>query len=135
MKETYEMCRIIKQLMTSNSMDTRIYYATSDDLFFDWLTSLVTFFDKTLYSPRVKSCEVNKYYIHCALHRARWVLYTYWLGMRVIALLLYSRYQLPVLSESTPRTKLIQRGQKKLYYPNIKCFIILNNCAIQNSKL
>jgi hypothetical protein len=52
MKETYEMCRIIKQLMTSNSMDTRIYYATSDNLFFDWLTSLVTFFDKTLYSPR-----------------------------------------------------------------------------------
>jgi hypothetical protein len=25
-KETYKMCHIIKQLMTFNSMDTRIYY-------------------------------------------------------------------------------------------------------------
>ena len=34
----------------------------------------------------------------------------------------------------------VQRGQLTCYYPNIKstvskCFIILNNCAIQNSKL
>jgi hypothetical protein len=34
-----------------------IYYMTSDNVFFDWLTSLVTFFDKTLYSTRKKSRE------------------------------------------------------------------------------
>jgi len=28
---------------------------TSDNVFSDWLTSLITFFDKTLYSPRVTS--------------------------------------------------------------------------------
>jgi len=27
---------------------------TSDNVFSDWLTSLVTFFDKTLYSPRAR---------------------------------------------------------------------------------
>ena len=32
---------------------------TSDNVFSDWLTSLVTFFDKTLYSTRKKSLEVN----------------------------------------------------------------------------
>jgi hypothetical protein len=32
---------------------------TSDNVFSDWLTSLVTFFDKTLYSTRKKSREVN----------------------------------------------------------------------------
>ena len=32
---------------------------TSDNVFSDWLTSLVTFFAKTLYSTRKKSREVN----------------------------------------------------------------------------
>ena len=35
------------------------YYMTSDNVFSDWLTSLVTFFDKTLYSTRKKSRELN----------------------------------------------------------------------------
>ena len=35
------------------------YYMTSDNVFSDWLTSLVTFFDKTLYSTCKKSREVN----------------------------------------------------------------------------
>jgi hypothetical protein len=36
-----------------------IYYMTSDNVFSDWLTSLVTFFDKTLYSTCKKSRELN----------------------------------------------------------------------------
>ena len=32
---------------------------TSDNVFSDWLTSLETFFDKTLYSTRRQSREVN----------------------------------------------------------------------------
>ena len=32
---------------------------TSDNVFSDWLTSLVTFFDKTLYSTRKKLRELN----------------------------------------------------------------------------
>ena len=39
--------------------NNNVYYMTSDNVFSDWLTSLVTFFDKTLYSPRVTSREVN----------------------------------------------------------------------------
>ena len=39
--------------------DKTFYYMTSDNVFSDWLTSLVTFFDKTLYSTRRKSREVN----------------------------------------------------------------------------
>jgi hypothetical protein len=35
------------------------YYMISDNVFSDWLTSLVTFFDKMLYSHRVTSREVN----------------------------------------------------------------------------
>ena len=35
------------------------YYMTPDNVFSDWLTSLVTFFDKTLYSTRKKSQELN----------------------------------------------------------------------------
>ena len=35
------------------------YYMTSDNVFSDWLTSLVTFFDETLYSMHNKSREVN----------------------------------------------------------------------------
>jgi len=38
----------------------------SDNVFFDWLTSLVTFFDKMLYSPRVTSREVDITFIHLA---------------------------------------------------------------------
>ena len=33
--------------------NNNVYYMTSDNVFSDWLTSLVTIFDKTLYSPRV----------------------------------------------------------------------------------
>jgi hypothetical protein len=36
-----------------------IYYMTSDNVFSDWLTSVVTFFNKTLYSTCKKSRKVN----------------------------------------------------------------------------
>ena len=39
--------------------DKMFHYMTSDNVFSDWLTSLVTFFDKTLYSTRKKSGELN----------------------------------------------------------------------------
>ena len=48
------------------------------------------------------------------------IVYTYWLDMRVIALLLSSRYQL--LSEATPRTIVVTEGDNKsdiTMYPNI----------------
>jgi hypothetical protein len=64
------------------------------------------------------------------------IVYTYWLGIRVIALLLSPRYQL--LSEAMPRTIVGTEGTIKVPLPEYqvyKCFIILNNCAIQNSKL
>jgi hypothetical protein len=59
--------------------------------------------------------------------------------MRVITLLLSPRYQL--FSESMPRSIVETEGAIKVlfsYYPEYqvyKCFIILNNPAIQNSKL
>jgi len=40
-------------------IDLCFYYMTSDNVFSDWLTSLVMFFDKTLYSPRKKSRQVK----------------------------------------------------------------------------
>jgi hypothetical protein len=58
------------------------------------------------------------------------------LTMRVIALLLSPRYQL--FSEATPRKTVGTEGTIKVLLPKYqvyKCFIILNNCAIQNSKL
>ena len=64
------------------------------------------------------------------------ILYTSWLGMRVISLLLSPRYQL--FSEATPRKIVGTDGTIKVLLPEYqvyKCFIILNNCAIQNSKL
>jgi hypothetical protein len=57
-------------------------------------------------------------------------------GMRVIALLLSPRYKL--FSEATPRKIVGTEGTIKVLLPEYqvyKCFIILNNCAIQNSKL
>ena len=56
--------------------------------------------------------------------------------MRVIALLLSPRYQL--FSEATPRKIIDKEGTINVILPEYqvyKCFIILNNCAIQNSKL
>ena len=56
--------------------------------------------------------------------------------MRVIALLLSPRYQL--LPKATPRTIVGTEGTTKVLLPEYqvyRCFIILNNCAIQNSKL
>ena len=57
--------------------------------------------------------------------------------MRVIALLLSPRYQL--FSEAMPRKIVGTEGTIKVLllpeYQVYKCFIILNNCAIQNSKL
>ena len=56
--------------------------------------------------------------------------------MRVIALLLSPRYQL--FSEAKPRNIVGTEGTIKVLLPEYqiyKCFIILNNCAIQNSKL
>jgi hypothetical protein len=56
--------------------------------------------------------------------------------MRVITLLFPPRYQL--LPEATPRTIVGTEGTTKVLLPEYqvyKCFIILNNCAIQNSKL
>jgi hypothetical protein len=64
------------------------------------------------------------------------ILYTYWLGMRVITLLLSPRYQL--FSEATPRNIVGTEGTIKVLLPEYqvyRCFIILNNCTIQNSKL
>ena len=55
--------------------------------------------------------------------------------MRVIALLLSPMYQL--LPEATPRTIVGTEGTTKVLLPEYQvymCFIILNNCAIQNSK-
>ena len=48
---------IVVWTIVSNKKE--MYYMTSDNVFSDWLTSLVTFFDKTLYSSRKKSREVN----------------------------------------------------------------------------
>ena len=56
--------------------------------------------------------------------------------MRVITLLLCPRY--PLLSEAMPRTIVGTERTIKVLIPKYqvyKCFIILNNCAIQNSKL
>jgi hypothetical protein len=56
--------------------------------------------------------------------------------MRVIALLLFPRYQL--FSEATPRNIIGTEGTIKVLIPEYQVyeyFIILNNCAIQNSKL
>jgi uncharacterized protein with PQ loop repeat len=64
------------------------------------------------------------------------ILYTYWLGMRVITLLLSPMYHL--FSEATPKKIVGTEGEIKVILPEYqvyKCFKILNNCAIQNSKL
>ena len=56
--------------------------------------------------------------------------------MRVISLLFSPRYQL--FSEATPRKIGGTEGTVKVLLPEYqvyKCFIILNNCVIQNSKL
>ena len=55
--------------------------------------------------------------------------------MRVIVLLLSPRYQL--FSEATPRKIVGTEGTIKVLLPEYQVykFIILNNCAIQNSKL
>jgi hypothetical protein len=56
--------------------------------------------------------------------------------MRVIALLLSPRYQL--FTEATPRKIVGTEGTIKVLLPEYqvyKCSIILNNCAIKNSKL
>jgi hypothetical protein len=56
--------------------------------------------------------------------------------MRVIVLLLFPRYQL--FSEATPRKIVGTEEAIKVPLPEYqvyKCFIILNNCAIQISKL
>ena len=39
---------------TDEKENTSIYYMTLNNVFSDWLTSLVAFFDKTLYSPRAR---------------------------------------------------------------------------------
>jgi hypothetical protein len=56
--------------------------------------------------------------------------------MRVMALLLSPRYQL--YSEAKPRKIVGTEGTIKVLLPEYqvyKCFIVLNGCAIQNSKL
>jgi hypothetical protein len=56
--------------------------------------------------------------------------------MRVIALSLSPRYQL--FAEATPGEIVGTEGAINVLLPEYqvyKCFIILNNCAIQNSKL
>ena len=57
--------------------------------------------------------------------------------MRVITLLLSPRYQL--FSKATPMKIVGTEGTINVLllpeYQVYKCFIILNNCAIQNSKL
>ena len=40
---------LLETCVLSNCLlNNKIYYTTSDNVFSDWLTSLVTFFDKTL---------------------------------------------------------------------------------------
>jgi hypothetical protein len=51
------------------------------------------------------------------------------MGMNVITLLLSTSYQL--FSEATEGTIKVLLPEYQVY----KCFIILNNCAIQHSKL
>jgi hypothetical protein len=83
---------------------------------------------------RFDDCRNPK--LHHSLNCQSQLLYTYWLGMRVITLLLPPRYQL--FSEATPRKIVGTEGTIKVLLPEYqvyKCFIILNNCAIQNSKL
>jgi hypothetical protein len=56
--------------------------------------------------------------------------------MRIIALLLSPRYQL--ISAATPMKIVGTEGTIKVLLPEYQvynCFIILNNCALQNSKL
>jgi hypothetical protein len=60
------------------------------------------------------------------------IVYTCWLSIRVIALLLSPRYQL--FSEAMPRKIVGTEGTIKVLLPEYqvyKCFIILKNC---NSK-
>ena len=64
------------------------------------------------------------------------VVYTYWLDMKVMTLLLSTRYQL--FSSALPRKIVGTEGTITVVLPEYqiyKCFIILNNCAFQNSKL
>jgi hypothetical protein len=62
--------------------------------------------------------------------------YPYCLDMRVIALLLSTRYQ-QASEAATGKIVGTEKTIKVLLpeYQVYKCFIILNNCAIQNSKL
>ena len=48
--------------------DKTFYYMTSDNVFSDWLKSLVTFFDKTLYSTHKESRELNKTFQRSSRH-------------------------------------------------------------------
>jgi hypothetical protein len=60
------------------------------------------------------------------------IVYTYWLGMRVIALLLPPRYQL--FSKVMQRKIVGTEGTIKVLLPEYqvyKCFIILNNCRFK----
>ena len=64
------------------------------------------------------------------------IVYSYWLGMRLLAPLLSPWYQL--LSEATPRTIVGTEGTITVLLPEYhvyECFIILNNCPNQNSNL
>jgi hypothetical protein len=67
-------------------------------------TCFCYFISKT--KKRVRTKSGRKHYIDLAQS----ILYTYWLGMRVIALLLSPRYQL--FSEATPRT-IVGTGDNK----------------------
>ena len=90
-------------------------------------------------------CHMKSYFLQASrnINGLKWtrgnsvysIVYTYWLGMRVIALLLSPRYQL--FSETTPSKIFGTEGTIKVLLPEYqvyKYFIILNNCAIQNSK-
>jgi hypothetical protein len=45
--------------ITQSKRSKNTCYMTSDNVFSDWLTPLVTLFDKTIYSTRKKSRELN----------------------------------------------------------------------------
>ena len=89
------------------------------------------------YYPHIKYISVLLYWttVHVYVVPRSYV-YTYWLGIRVITLLLSTRYQ--ILSSALPLKIVGTEGRITVLLPEYqvyKCFIILNNCAFQNSKL
>ena len=102
----------------------------------NWISNGNTDTNKHTHTNPTKKNQPHTSRVVNLLSPKKVTVYTYWLGMRVIALLLSPRYQL--LSEATPRTIVGTEGTIKVLLPEYqvyKCFIILNNCAIKHFKL